>query len=53
MALISSVEANEHKVSEHEWCVDSGASQHMTFELITLSNVEMFEDPKPVFLGDK
>ena len=56
IALISSVENAEPSKDEgveHEWCVDSGASQNMTFELDTLTNVEMFDEPTPVYLGDK
>ena len=53
VALISSVETAEDEGVEHEWCIDSGASQNMTFELSTLSDVEMFDNPTPVYLGDK
>ena len=37
----------------HEWCVDSGASKHMTHNETILSNIEYYEEPQPVYLGDK
>ena len=56
MALVSSVESGNDSPDDEvkrEWCVDSGASQHMTYDKDTLSNMELFDEPKPVYLGDK
>merc|ERR1712226_385330 len=44
---------NTSRLHEHEWCVDSGASKHMTNNINILSNVNYFHQPSPVYLGDK
>ena len=47
---------NNNFISEdksHEWCVDSGASKHMTNDESLLSNIKYFDEPRPVTLGDK
>ena len=35
-----------------EWCIDSGATKHMTFNITVLSQVKHYDDPKPIYLGD-
>ena len=42
---------SENKSSE--WCIDSGASQHMANDVSILSNVKHYKKPSPVYLGDK
>ena len=36
-----------------EWCIDSGASKHMINDISMLSNVQYYDQPYPVYLGDK
>ena len=38
--------------TQNDWIIDSGASQHMTFECSVLHNYKNFEAPEPVGLGD-
>ena len=35
-----------------DWIIDSGASQHMTFEGSVIQNYKEFDNPEPVGLGD-
>ena len=49
IALISS---DEGSIS-HEWCVDSGASKHMTNNNEILHDFKHYDEPRPVYLGDK
>ena len=37
----------------HEWCVDSGASKHMTNNDKILQDIIYYEEPKKVYLGDE
>ena len=50
IALVTSDEA--FSVS-HEWCIDSGASKHMTNNDKILKDMIYYDEPKPVYLGDK
>ena len=38
--------------NSHEWCIDSGATKHMTYNISILSNVEHYDEPRPIYLGD-
>ena len=49
--FISTVELKADMQSNH-WIIDSGASQHMTFESSILHGYKDFETPEPVGLGD-
>ena len=55
VALITNTTAANEKNDgngDSEWCIDSGASNHMTFDIELLSNVVHNKDPSPVYLGD-
>ena len=55
-ALISGdVPSNDPTSNEksHEWCIDSGATSHMTNDESLLSDIKYFDEPRPVILGDK
>ena len=52
VALISNNLVSNNEIS-HEWCVDSGASKHMTNDETLLSEMKYYDEPKPVILGDK
>ena len=45
VALISSTEAKNNASNDSEWCIDSGASNHMTFDIELLSNVVCNKNP--------
>ena len=51
IALISNVMETEE--ISHEWCIDSGASKHMTNDETLLSEIKYYDKPRPVVLGDK
>ena len=51
LALVTSCDTDD--ISECEWYIDSGATNHMTFDLNLLSDVVYNKTPTPVFLGDK
>lgn len=38
--------------AKDEWIIDSGASRHMTCQLNSLREYQVFENPEPVQLGD-
>ena len=56
-ALISrEVAPSNDPISEeksHEWCIDSGASSHMTNDETLLNEIKYYDEPTPVTLGDK
>lgn len=39
-------------VGESEWILDSGATDHMTFDKSSFSELEFFEQPRKIRLGD-
>ena len=49
VALVSS---NDKDIS-HEWCIDSGASKHMTNNEQILESLTYFEEPHRVYVGNK
>ena len=51
LALVSSCDVSES--SKCEWYIDSGATNHMTYDVDMLTDVVYHEKPTPVFLGDK
>ena len=55
IALVSVAPSHDPISDEksHEWCVDSGASKHMTNDESLLSEIKYFDEPRPVTLGDK
>ena len=53
IVCMATSENSVQKDISHEWCVDSGASKHMTNDESILSNVTYYDEPTPVYLGDK
>ena len=38
---------------KHEWYIDSGASKHMTNNIEILTDINYYNNPSPVYLGDE
>ena len=52
-ALVSSCNDTDLRASKCDWYIDSGATNHMTYDVDILSDVVYHKQPTPVYLGDK